>query len=341
MKFEFKPSDYNLSLREYLVYINKTSPIITLYLKTITAPFLILAFSLITYILSQEYRYLIYTIPFVIVIFLLCYLLFLLVLKLRRRKAIKNTKLLCDIESTFYFTIEDGYLIRENEFTFLKTKLSEVKSIKLLKHGLILSIENAKLSPFIPKAALPIALEEFLSLLINENSSLIVLDEFKRLKKKSKRLYAILVFTILLSFVASFFIGKYNFKRYPLIPNSDLIKQSDNTFLYENEDIGISINFPSTWENKFGIEEKADRINVYYLPDGNQSHDTTLLFSIRGLGSVFNNINLNVIKTDGLYLFVGPTKIDLRDGSKEYLEYIELYNDIEKIKIKENDYYHI
>lgn len=341
MKFEFKPSDYSLSFREYLKYLNTTSPVITLYLKTIIAPYLILAFSLITYILSEGYKYLLYLIPFTIVISLLLLLFFLLINKLRRKKAIKNTKLFCDIESTFYFTIEDGYLIRENEFSSIKFKLSEINNIKLLKHGLILSIENAKVSPFIPKAALPIPLEEFISLLRSENNSLIVLDEFKRLKKKSKKLYTIFIFTILLSFISSFFIGKYNFKRYPLLPNSDLIKQNDNTYLYENEDIGISLNFPSNWENKFGIEEKPDRINVYYLANGKQSHDTTLLFSIRGLGAIFDNLTLNVIKTDGLYIFIGPTKIDLINGSKDHLEYMDLYKDIEKIKIKQNKYYHI
>lgn len=341
MKFEFKPSDYSLSFREYLKYLNTTSPVITLYLKTIIAPYLILAFSLITYILSEGYRYLLYLIPFTIVISLLFLFLFLLINKLRRKKTIKNTKLFCDIESTFYFTIEDGYLIRENEFSSIKFKLSEINNIKLLKHGLILSIENAKMSPFIPKAILPIPLEEFISLLRSENNSLIVLDEFKKLKKKSKKLYTIFIFTILLSFISSFFIGKYNFKRYPLIPNSDLIKQNDNTYLYENEDIGISLNFPSNWENKFGIEEKPDRINVYYLANGKQSHDTTLLFSIRGLGAIFDNLTLNVIKTEGLYIFIGPTKIDLRNGSKEHLEYMDLYKDIEKIKIKQNKYYHI
>lgn len=341
MKFEFKPSDYSLSFREYLKYLNTSSPVITLYLKTIIAPYLILAFSLITYILSESYRYILYLIPFTIVISLLFLFFFLLINKLIRKKAIKNTKLFCDIESTFYFTIEDGYLIRENEFSSIKFKLSEINNIKLLKHGLILSIENAKMSPFIPKAILPIPLEEFISLLRNENNSLIVLDEFKRLKKKSKKLYTIFIFTILLSFISSFFIGKYNYKRYPLIPNSDLIKQNDNTYLYENEDIGISLNFPSNWENKFGIEEKPDRINVYYLANGKQSHNTTLLFSIRGLGAIFDNLTLNVIKTEGLYIFIGPTKINLRNGSKEHLEYIDLYKDIEKIKIKQNKYYHI
>ncbi|MCF0146890.1 MAG: hypothetical protein HUJ77_00675 [Clostridium sp.] len=341
MEFEYKPSDYRISFREYFRYLNTTSPVITLYLKTILAPYLILAFSLITYILSEDYRYLPYLIPFIIVFSALLLLLFLLIIKLRRKRAIKNTKLFCDIESTFYFTIEDGYLIRENEFSSMKIKLSEIDNIILLKHGLILSVKNSKVSPFIPKTALPISLEEFLALLINENNSLIVKDEFKRLKNRNKKLYAIFIFTILLSFISSFFIGKYNFTRYPLIPNNDLIKQNDDTYLYENEDIGISINFPSNWEDKFGIEEKPDRINVYYLVDGKQSHDTTLLFSIRGLGAIFDNLTLNVIKTEGLYLFIGPTKINLINGSKEHLEYMDLYKDIEKLKIIENDYYHI
>ena len=52
------------------------------------------------------------------------------------------------------------------------------------------------------------------------------------------------------------------------------------------------------------------------------------MFSIRSLGSIFSNIDLNIIRTDGLYIFIGPTTINLEKDSDEHLEYNELYKDI-------------
>lgn len=341
MKFEFKPSDNSLSFREYLSYLSQTSPIITIYINTIIPACLVFMFSLLTYVMSGYYIYFAYIILPTIVLITLSFLLILLIIKLIKKISIKNNTLYCDLESNFYFTISDGYLLRENEFSTVKLELSKINDVKILRQGLILSSKDKKISIFIPKDVLPVTLEEFISFLKNENSSLIVLNEFKRLKKSYKKIYILIIFTVLLSFISSFFIGKYNFKKYNLIPNSDLIKQEDNTFLYENEDIGISLTFPSNWENKFGIEELPDRINVYYLAEGKQSYNTTLLFSIRGLGSIFDNITLNIIRTDGLYIFIGPTKIDLKKNSKEHLEYLDLYKDIQNIKLQKNKYYNI
>ncbi|WP_300381743.1 hypothetical protein, partial [Clostridium sp.] len=277
-----------------------------------------------------------------LVVYILIILLIIKLVKRKQKKSIKNNNLYCDIESTFYFTIEDGYLIRENEFSNLKLPLNKVKDVKLLKHGLILSIESERSSIFIPKDRLPISLEEFISLIKNENNNLIVIEEFKRLKKLSKKIYMLLTITFISACIFSFFIAKYdyeyNFKKYDLVMGSNLIKQDNNTYLYENENLGISLAFPSKWEGKFGIEEMEDRINVYYLANGKQSNNTTLLFSIRGLSAFWKEIDLNIIRTEGLYLFTGPTKISLEKDSKEHLEYLELYKDIQNIKLRKNQY---
>ncbi|MDV4150746.1 hypothetical protein R0131_07835, partial [Clostridium sp. AL.422] len=89
--------------------------------------------------------------------------------------------------STFYFTIEDGYLIRENEFSYIKFKLNRIKEVNIMKYGLILALENKKSLIFIPNTVLPVTLEEFISLLKAENNSLIVIEEFKNLKKSLKK----------------------------------------------------------------------------------------------------------------------------------------------------------
>jgi len=353
MKFQFKPNDNILSFREYLRYLNKTSPVIIIYFKTITSAFLIFIFTLFTYlfssILSDYYTSststFIVLIALFVLVLLVTVLLILLIIKVIKKKKLKNTNIHCDIESTFYFTIDDGYLIRENDFSYIKLELSKLKEVKLLDKGLVLSSEDERILIFIPKDALPVTLDEFISLLKAENSSLIVIEEFKILKKSLKKLYIIFITTLILSVIFGFFIGKYNyehnFTKYDLISNSELIKQDNKSYLYENKELGISLTFSNKWENKFGIEEFPDKINVYYLVDGKQSYNTTLLFSIRGLNEVFDTNDFNVIRSNELYMFLSPTSIHFKKDSKEYLEYNELYKDKKNIQLRKNKYYKI
>ena len=266
MKFQFKPNDNILSFREYLRYLNKTSPVIIIYFKTITSAFLIFMFTLLAYLFSSilidfytsSTITVIVLIALFIVILLITSLVIFLIIKVIKKKKLKNTNIHCDIESAFYFTIEDGYLIRENDFSYIKLELSKLKEVKLLNKGLILSSEDERILIFIPKDALPVTLDEFISLLKAENNSLVVIEEFKILKKSLKKIWILFIITIILSMTFGFFIGKYNYEhnfiKYDLILNSELIKEDNNSFLYENEELGISLTFPSKWENKFGIE---------------------------------------------------------------------------------------
>ena len=343
MKFQVKPNDNILSFREYLSYLNKTSPVIVIYLKTIIPATSIFIFTLFTDLLSSSYGIFIYSLPIFLVLLIITILLMLLVIKVIKKKRLKNNNIRCDIESIFYFTIEDGYLIRENDFSYIKLELSKLKEVKLLNKGLVLSSEDERISVFIPKDALPVTLDELIYLLKSENNSLVIIEEFKILKKEFKKIWVLFIITIILSIIFGFFIGKYNyehnFTKYDLISNSELIKEDNKSYLYENEVLGISLSFPNKWENKFGIEEKSDRINVYYLADGKQGHYTNLLFSVRSLGAIFNNIELNIIRTDGLYIFVAPTSVNLKKDSDEHLEYLELYEDIKNIQLRKNKYY--
>ena len=350
MKFEFKPTESIPSFREYLSFFNRILPSVRIYKKTISPIAILSVFYFSALSLSQFPDIFIYIVIITIIVILFYYLLFLLIFKVfktKRNKVLKNTPLFCDLESTFFFTIEDDYLIRENEFSTIKLHLSNIEAIILLKDGLVLSIASGNNSIFIPTSVLPVSLEEFISLIKEKNPSLIVFEEFNRLKKLKKKIYISFLLMLILTFITSFFIGKYNFKRYDLILTSDLIKQNSTNFasgdnssyIYENPTLGFSLALPGTWEGKVGIEEKSDRVNVYYLANGKQSHDTTLLFSIRGLDVFFNTIDFYIIKNEGLYLFVGPAKIGLKRGSKELLDYEELYNDIKNIKLYRNTYH--
>ncbi|MDV4152797.1 hypothetical protein R0131_18380, partial [Clostridium sp. AL.422] len=110
MKFEFNPIDNRISFREYLYYINKTSPITPIYLKTIIPALLIFIFTLITYlfssIISDYYTSSTITVVVLIALFivllLITVLLILLIIKLSKKKKLKNNIIHCDIESTFY-----------------------------------------------------------------------------------------------------------------------------------------------------------------------------------------------------------------------------------------------
>lgn len=340
MKFDFKPSENIVGFREYLNYLRKLSPFIGIYTKTMLPFYAVFLFSIITSALSKYYKVFTYMMIIMIgisIVYLFIFWLIIKVIKARKNKVIKNNKLYCDIESTFYFSIEDGYLIRENEFSNIKIQLSKIKYVSLLKHGLTVSTESGSSLIFIPNEILPVTLEEFIGLLKEENNSLIVIEAFKIFKKLSKNIYKILWITFILACIFSFFIGKYNyehdFTKYNLIMQSDLIKQDNNKYLYKNEHLGISLTFPSKWEGKFGIEEMEDRINVYYLADGKQSNNTTLLFSIIGLREPFEISDFNTIKTEGLYRFIGPATIGLERGSEESLEYMKLYRDIKNVKL--------
>jgi hypothetical protein len=349
MKFEFKPTENIIAFREYLSFLNRILPGVRIYKKTIYPTVILILFYFATLVLSQFYDIFPYIIVITIIAIVFYYLLFLLIIKIinhKKSKVLKNNVLFCDLESTFFFTMEDDYLIRENEFSTIKLHLNKIKNIYILKHGLDLSTGGGNNSIFIPTSSLPVSLEEFISLIKDKNPSVAIFEEFTKLKKSKKKIYISFVIALILIFICSFFVGKYNFKRYDLILSSDLIKEDTMNFLsgdrlnyiYENSTLGFSLTFPSKWERKFGIEEKSDRVNVYYLEDGKQSHDTTLLFSVRGLDVFFNSIDFYIIKTEGLHLFVGPTKIGLKKDSKEHLEYEELYNDIKNIKLYKNTY---
>ena len=345
MKFEFKPSEESRSFKEYLQHSTNMSTVMDIYKRCMIIPMIAVIMVIIIPMFKGIYKdTLFYVILFSIgiVVGILVVLVMVFLFKISTKK-VKNNKMYCDLESTFKFTIKDKYIIRENEFSTVKVLMKKVEKIKLLKYGVILCTEGERVDMFIPKDILPISINELIDLIKKENGSLFIDEAAKREKKRLIRYYMVALVIALLSLVASYFVGKYdyehNFTRYDLIMHSDLVKQENHKLLYENESLGFKLLFPSKWEGKFGIEELDDRINVYYLVDGKQSRKTTLLFTIRVFDTVGDTTDFNVIKVDGnsneIYTFLAPKVIStLEKRTYEAIEYNNLYRDIDNVKLQ-------
>ena len=345
MKFEFKPSEDSRSFKEYLQHSTNMSTVMDIYKKCMIIPMIVVIMVIIIPMFKGIYKNtLFYVILFIIciVVVILVVLVMLFLLKILTKK-VNNNKMYCDLESKFKFTIEDKYIIRENEFSTVKVLMKRVEKIKVLKYGVILCAEGERVDMFIPKDILPISIDALIDLIKKENGSLFIDEAAKREKKRLVRYYIIALIIAVLSVVVAYFVGKYdydhNFTRYDLIMHSDLVKQDNHKLLYENESLGFKLLFPSKWEGKFGIEELDDRINVYYLVDGKQSRKTTLLFTIRVFDTVGDTTDFNVIKVDGnsneIYTFLAPKVIStLEKRTYEAVEYNNLYRDIDNVKLQ-------
>lgn len=345
MKFEFNPSENSRSFKEYLQNSSNISLVMDIYKKCLAIPVVMIIMITIIPLFKGIYKNTVFytTLLFICIILIALFVIIVTFLIKILNKKVKNNKMYCDLESTFKFTIKENYIIRENEFSTVKVLMKKIEKIKRLKYGIILCTEGERIDMFIPKDILPVSVDELIELIKKENSSLLIDEAAKREKKRQIRYYLIALISILLSAVVAYFIGKYdyehNFTRYDLIMHSDLVKQENHKLLYENESLGFKLLFPSKWEGSFGVEELEDRINVYYLVNGEQSPKTTLLFAIRGLDVIVDNTGFNIIKVEGnsngIYTFLGPKVIyTLERGTDESLEYNKLYRDIDNVKLQ-------
>lgn len=344
MKFEFTPSNHSSSFREYLNHLFKDTPAVKIYLKAIVPAIILITSYVIISIFSKYFNSIltnsIELAIFIIVILLMIFIIRIVYTKLCR--SIKNNKLYSDLEGNFTFTIEDGYLIRENQFSTIKIALKNIATIRLLKQGLILSSRNEQIFLFIPNAALPISLKEFIEIFKVANPKLTVENISKKNKHELIKQCILLIVISYLALAASHFIGRYdyehNFPTYDLIMEDQMEKLIDNSFLYENETLKYSIVFPESWSGKFGIEENADYINVYYLQNGEQNSNTNLLFTIRDEKnspplSEYNKITYK-FTDQTTYVLWGPKKVYIDDKSNTYSEYVEIYNEIVTLPLK-------
>lgn len=344
MKFEFTPSNHGESFKEYIRYISLDIPPSRILSKTVIPAIITLMSYVIIANFSQYFNSIINNslILAVILIFALLIVFIVKMFYLKASRSLKNNKLYCDLESNFAFTLEDGYFIRENQFSTIKVALKEIATIRLLKQGLILSSENQQILLFIPIAVLPISVKDFIEIFKTANPKLTLENVYKKNKKQLLIKGICLIVICYLALVASHFIGKYNhdynFKTYDLTTEDQMVTLMDNSFLYENQNLQYSIVFPESWSGKFGIEETEDYINVYYLENGEQGPNTSLLFTVRDEKNSppFMEYNELAYKftEPATYVLWGPKQVDMDDGSNAYLEYVELYKEIATLSLK-------
>ncbi|MBT9832719.1 hypothetical protein [Clostridium baratii] len=348
MKFEFTPSKYPKSLNEFNKYLIKSFNIDKIFNMSVKVPYVIGAcIALLAYLCAKFYMYF----DFVKMLFIfgpiICIIVYFVEKKFSKRTGTKIPKIIkkniCDYNSTVYITIENDYLIRENKYSKIKIKLNEIGKIELLYRSVILYSKDKAILIFIPKQCLPIELEDFIKLFKEKNNNIIINNFEKIYKKHINKLLVFMGMAIILTTFFSYFVGKYidenSFKKYDLKLENELEKVEFGESLYESENIGIRMYLPIRWNGKYGVEELNDRVNVYYLPKGVQSKETTLIFTLTKLQDLDvkeDMVNVkSVEKANGIYTFFIPKVIDtLGADSLEYIEYSNMIQDIAKMHIE-------
>lgn len=342
MRFEFTPSNHSESFNEYTRYIYQQVEIINVYKKAVLPGIITFISYIIIASFSQYYHYLFKTSLILVVVLFIVFLTAFLTIFLFKKvtKKVKNNALYADLESNFTFTIEDGYLTRENKFSTIKIAIKSFDKMQLLKESIILCY--GKHSLFIPKAVLPVTQREFIKLFKTTDSKIILEDPV--LEEKNQLLKDALRFIILcfLSLAVSYFVGKYdyehNFTTYTLIMSDELESLSDNSLLYKNENLGYTIVFPESWTGKFGIEELENHINVYYLVNGVQGPSTSILFTLREEMDPppldkFDKISF-AFDLSSTYTFWSPKEIYMNGNYKAYSEYADMFKEILNLKFR-------
>lgn len=345
MRFEFKPSEHNSSFKEYMSNIYQDLEVFKVYKKAIW-PLLItlISYSIIT-VLSKYFASIFFNIIFLAVILIIVFLIALIIIftsrKIKKAKKVRNNKFYDDLESNFTFIIEDGYLTRENQFSTVKIPLENIDKIKLLKEGITLC-HGKQAFILVPKAVLPVTVNEFIALFKAANPQIIIEDVVMKNRKYLLKYILFFITMCYLALAASHFIGKYNYENnfptYNLIMENEMVTLGDNSFLYKNENLKYSIVFPESWSGKFGIEEKEDYINIYYLENGQQNSNTNLLCTVRDEENPppFGEYIQGSAKftNNAIYTLWSPRKVYMDDNPDAKSEYLNMYYELSTLSLK-------
>ena len=348
MKFEFTPSKYPKSLNEFNKYLIKIFNVDKTFNMSVKVPYVIGACIALLAYLCAKFDIYFYLVKFILIFGPLMFtIIYFVQKKFNKRTGAKIPKIIkkniCDYNSTVYITIENDYLIRENKYSKIKIKLNEIGKIELLYRSVILYSKDKAILIFIPKQCLPIKLEEFIRLFKEKNNNVIINNFEKTYEGYLKKLLISMGIAMTLTLIPSYFVGKYidenSFKKYDLKLENELEKVEFGESLYESKNIGIRMYLPIRWNGKYGVEELNDRVNVYYLPKGVQSKETTLIFTLTKLQDLDvkeDMVNVkSVEKANGIYTFFIPKVIDtLGADSLEYIEYSNMIQDIAKMHIE-------
>lgn len=338
MKFEFKPSENGTSHNDVAKYNAPISVNSMMHLICFKMPCIIMSLLVVIDLFSRDISIFLDKVIIVAIAFLIIWITYFLIKKKKKTKAERTKfKKFCDLDTTYYFTIDDNYLIRENEFSKIKVKLNKVIKVEVLKSTIILLVENDSTLIYIPIRCLPVGLYEFINIIKEKNNAIVINEYYKNIKKSSKRYIIVCIISIVLAIIGSFFIGKYeyenNFTTYNLKIQDELKREDFNdSYYYENKNLSLGIYFPQKWDGKYGIEELNDRINVYYLPNRIQSNKTTLLFSIVKLENFNERDELYIsrvvdIANERYKIFSPKTISTLKNNGAEYKEYIDMYKE--------------
>ncbi len=343
MRFEFKPSEHNPCFKEYMSNIYQDIEGIKVYRNAVVPLIITLLSYIIIAMLSKYFNSILFKSIIIAVTFIIVFLITFLIRFISKNvvKRIKNNRIYSDLESNFTFIIEDGYLTRENQFSTIKIPLKSIDKIKLLREGITLC-HGQQAFILVPKAVLPLDVNEFIALFKTANPQVIIEDVV--IKNRNYLLKNTLFFILIafFSIIASHFIGKYNyehnFKTYDLITEDQMVTLMNNSFLYKNENLKYSIVFPESWSGKFGIEEKESYINVYYLENGEQGPNTNLLFTVRDEKNPppFGEYNEGSIKftNNTIYTLWGPKEVYMDGKSDAYSEYVKMYRELSTLSLK-------
>lgn len=107
--------------------------------------------------------------------------------------------------------------------------------------------------------------------------------------------------------------------------------------VYQNKNLGLSITFPSNWNNKYIVKETANGISVCFKPV-NKVNSTGLFFTIRKKTSDLNEemydsvAGKREITVNGISYFLGgPTDIGFPDDNPEFKTYRNLQEQLPSI----------
>lgn len=339
MEFKFTPVEDKKSYREYLDCINSRLVDIISVESWIGISVMAIFVTLFTKIFSYYHKGSIIFVAILTIVLAISY--FIMYLIKKYKKSNKNSfgkykALYNDFNTTFYFSMDDEYLTRTNEFSTIKVKKDKVKEIIELQRGIILSFENVDI--FIPKNCLPVPVDKFLESFPKENIKKI--DYKKQQLKKCRNKYIGICIIFVLSIFIGYNIAKYNyyndFEALNVISFNGLERQmEDQTYLYNNENFNLNIYFPEKWGAKYGIEEAVDSINVYYLPDEVQTQGSCLLFKVVK-GEVYDEEYIAhrfFYNKDGeIFTFLSPKELNIFPWFAE--EYFKMNNDISSIKVE-------
>lgn len=307
-------------------------------------------FSLSSIFISRDFLYVLTTIT---IPFLICFCIFNIFLYISYNKlTILNYKRLYKSSSypyeEFSVYIDNSNFVRSSSSQYLKFNLTELRSIKFSNEYLLLDFVSYR-NIIIPVESLSITGNEFINNLKSKNNNIEIIDIDKSnnnatIYKKYNKKQTIISLVVLILLISTQLIlcnysNKSPYKDLNLITQDNLKEETSNdTYVYEDRNLNISISFPKSWNGNYGISSEDNALSVYYLKDGINDKHTNLLFKIvnvldgHSMNGYFLIDHFNI--RGNFYNMIAPKKISLFKDSAESEQYSNMRKDLNKLIIK-------